>query len=113
VTILGVFLFKKRRNMQTIIGEPIPILKPFEAEFIAQIWTPSQPCDKCMSLLFLDESTTISSEKGEVLINGASLEGWLDSQTTDNKLREYRKLLKTMVISALYGEDRYLKQKGE
>ena len=99
--------------MQTITGEPVPILKPFEAKFIAQIWTWNQPYDKCMSIEFLDEPPTISSEKGEVQVDGLALEQWLDLQCTEQKLRAYRNLLKTMVISALCGEDRYLKLKGE
>lgn len=90
-------------------GEPVPILKPFKAVFSYNIHTPHQPDDVRMQFVLDDEPTIVESTKDEIFVNGVPFRDWIEQST--EKITKYtiQKLLHTMVISAVCGEDRYLK----
>lgn len=90
-------------------GEPVPILKPFKAVLTYDISTPNQPLDKVMKLRIVDEDTIVESTGNEILVNGVPFGKWAEKASEEFTNRTMRKILHTMVISAVYGEDRYLK----
>lgn len=101
--------------MLTHMGEPVPILKPFKARFNCEVHTPNQPKDVTIALTLVDEPLVIESTKDDILVNDVPYLTWVDQQQEKITPQQLHKLLRTMVISAVYGEDRYLKQlnKGE
>lgn len=99
--------------MLTHMGKPIPILKPFEAKFNCEVHTPSQPKDVTMALTLVDEPLTIESTKDDILVNTIPYLMWIEQYQEKITPQQISKLLRTMVISAVYGEDRYLKQKNK
>lgn len=94
-------------------GIPVPILKPFKAVFTYDISTSNQPVDKAMKLCMVDEDTVIESTGNEISVNGIPFHEWVEKASEEFTNRTMVKILKTMVISAVYGEDRYLKQQKE
>lgn len=94
-------------------GEPVPILKPFKAIFSYDISTPNQPLDKVMKLRMVDKDTIIESTGNEIFINGVDFLEWIEQESEKFTPEKIQRVLKTMVISAVYGEDRYLKQQKE
>lgn len=96
--------------MLTHMGKPVPILKPFKADFTYNIHTEHQPKDVQMAVSIVDSPVVVESTGNRILVDGVPYLEWIEKEAEKITIYTIQKILKTMVISAVYGEGRYLKQ---